>query len=137
MQTHDLSVLDTSVIVVANGIPINMDNFDPNSDIINPGARTTGGGEISPDGHFNFWMLRGPIELTLTTTGASVGGKTLRSFSNAQARGKKLEVSVIITKAGVTTTLSPGVLTSATPLPHLGNQKENPIIFTFMFGDVL
>ncbi|WP_299546053.1 hypothetical protein [uncultured Helicobacter sp.] len=137
MELHDLSVLDTSVIVVANGLPIVMDNFDPNSDILNPSARTTGGGEVSPDGHMNTWMLRTPIEATLTVTGASIGGKTLQGLSNAQARGRKLEVSVIVTKGGVTTTLSPGALLSATPVPHLGSQKENPIVFTFMFGDVL
>ena len=137
MQNYDLSVLDTTIIVVANGIPIILDNFDPNSDILTPTARTTGGGEVSPDGYFNTWMLRAPIETTITVTGASVGGKTLQALSNAQARGRRLEVSVIITSKGETTTLSPGVLISATPIRHLGSQKENPIVFTFMFGDVL
>lgn len=137
MELRDLSVLDTSIIVVANGVPIVMDNFDPNSDILTPNARTTGGGEVTPDGIMNSWNLRSPIEATLTVTGASIGGKTLQAFSNAQARGRRLEISVIITNKGVTTTLSPGVLISATPVRHLGSQKENPIVFTFMFGDVL
>lgn len=137
MEIRDLSVLDTSVIVVANGTPIIIDGFDPNSDILTPNARQTGEGEVTPDGIMTSWALRTPIEATLTTIGNSIGGKTLQAFSNAQARGKKLEVSVIVTNNGVTQTLSPGVLVSATPIKHLGNQKENPIVFTFKFGDVL
>ena len=137
MQTHSLSVLDTSVVVVANGVPIVMDNFDPNSDILSAENRVTGGAEVSPDGHFNIWERREPIQCTLNVTAASVGGKTLQAFANAQGRGKHLEVSVIITNGGVTTTLSPGALTGATPISALGSEKQNPLSFNFVFGDVL
>lgn len=137
MELHSLSVLDTSVVVVANGVPIVMDNFDPNSDIFSAEPRTTGGAEVSPDGHFNSWERRETIKATLNVTAASIGGKTLQAFSNAQARGKRLEITVVITNGGQTTTLSPGVLISATPIKSLGNEKQNPIQFTFEFGDVL
>lgn len=137
MQTHSLSVLDVSIVVVANGVPIVMDNFDPNSDILSAENRVTGGAEVSPDGHFNSWERREPIQCTLNVTAASVGGKTLQAFANAQGRGKHLDVSVIITNGGVTTTLSPGALTGATPIRALGNEKQNPLSFNFVFGDVL
>ena len=137
MQSHSLSILDTSIVVVANGVPIIMDNFDPNSDILSPEMRTTGGGEITPDGHFNRWERREPISATLNVTGASIGGKTLQAFSNAQARGKKLEVTVVITNESQTTTLSPGALLGATPITPIGSEKRGGIQFQFMFGDVL
>ena len=55
---------------------------------------------------------------------------------NAQASGKLLNVTIVVQNLDETTTYGPGVLLSAKPAAHLGNQKVQPVTFNFKFGDL-
>lgn len=137
MQFSNLSTLNASIIVKIGDIPIPVDNFDPDSDIFTINDRQTADGEVTPDGYFNGWAMRTPIETSFTVSGASLAGKTIQGLLNAQANGVLNSATVVVSNEGVITTYGPGVLTSAKPSPHLGNQKVQPITFNFKFGNLI
>ena len=137
MQFSNLSTLNASIIVKIGDIPIPVDNFDPDSDIFTINDRQTADGEVTPDGYFNGWAMRTPIETSFNVSGASLAGNTIQGLLNAQANGVLNSATVVVANEGVITTYGPGVLTSAKPSPHLGNQKVQPITFNFKFGNLL
>ena len=136
MVFSDLSTLNAVLIVKTDDATITIDNYDPDSDIFGLNDRETADGEVTPDGYFNGWCKRTPIETNFTCTGASKGGKQLQGLLNAQASGKLLNVTIVVQNLDETTTYGPGVLLSAKPAAHLGNQKVQPVTFHFKFGDL-
>ena len=114
-----------------------VDNFDPDSDIFSVNDRQTADGEVTPDGHFNSWAIRSVIETSFTVSGASIAGKTLQGLLNAQANGVLNSATIVVKNENNISTYGPGVLTSAKPSQHLGNQKIQPITFNFKFGNII
>ena len=137
MQFSDLSTLNASIIVKMGDIPVIIDNYDPDSDIFTINDRQTADGEVTPDGFFNAWAMRTPIETSFNVTGASVGGKVLQGLLNAQANGALKNVYIVVKNGDNVTTYGPGVMTSAKPSQHLGNQKVLPTTFNFKFGNLI
>ena len=137
MQSHDISTLNASIIVKIGAIVLPVDNFDPDSDIFEVNDRQTAEGELTPDGHFNMWAVRSPIETSFTTTGASKAAKVLQGLLNAQANGMLHNAIVVVKNQNSITTYGPGVLTSAKPAPALASQKLKSITFNFKFGNVI
>lgn len=137
MQFSDISTLNASLIVKIGDVPIIVDNYDPDSDIFTVNDRQTADGEVTPDGYFNGWAMRTPIETSFNVTGASVAGKVIRGLLNAQANGTLQEATIVVKNGDEITTYGPGVLTSAKPAPHLGNQKVQPTTFNFKFGNLV
>ena len=137
MQFSDLSTLNASIIVKMGEVPVLVDNFDPDSDIFMVNDRQTADGEVTPDGFFNGWAMRTVIETSFNVTGASVGGKVLQGLLNAQANGALKNVYIVVKNGDSITTYGPGVMTSAKPSPHLGNQKVLPTTFNFKFGNLI
>ena len=137
MEFSNLSTLNASIIVKIGAIVLPIDNFDPDSDIFTINDRQVGDGEVTPDGYFNAWAMRQVIETSFTVTGASIAGKTLQGLLNAQANGVLNSATIVVKNENTITTYGPGVLTSAKPAPHLGNQKVQPITFNFKFGNLI
>lgn len=137
MNFTDISTAKAIVIVKIGSLTFTLDNLDPDSDIVGLNDRQTGDGEVTPDGYFNAWGMRAPIEMSVNVTGASVAGRALQDRLNAQAEGEALKCSVVVQLGARVSTYGPGVLVSAKPAPHLGNQKIQPITFNFKFGNVI
>lgn len=138
MNYADISTLNASLIVKIGAVVIPVDNYDPESDIFSLNDRQTADGELTPDGYFNGWAMRTPIETSFTVTGASIAGKAIRGLLNSQAnKGVAHETSLVVKNGDTITTYGPGVLTSAKPAPHLGNQKVQPTTFNFKFGNLV
>ena len=137
MDFNNLSTLNASIIVKIGAIVLPVDNFDPDSDIFSVNDRQTADGEVTPDGHFNSWALRSVIETSFTVSGASIAGKTLQGLLNAQANGVINSATIVVKNENNISTYGPGVLTSAKPSQHLGNQKVQPITFNFKFGNII
>lgn len=137
MVFTDISTIAARVFVKVGGREIELENLDPDSDIVGLNDRQTGDGEVTPDGYFNAWSMRTPIEVNITCTGASKGGRKLQGVLNAQATGRLENVSLTVTNQERSTTYGPGVLLSAKPAPHLGNQKIQPVTFNFKFGNLV
>ena len=132
MDFNNLSTLNASIIVKIGAIVLPVDNFDPDSDIFSVNDRQTADGEVTPDGHFNSWAIRSVIETSFT-----VSGKTLQGLLNAQANGVLNSATIVVKNENNISTYGPGVLTSAKPAAHLGNQKVQPITFNFKFGNII
>lgn len=137
MRLDNLSTLNATIVVKIGALVIPIDSFDPNSDILAVNDRQTADGEITPDGIMTSWAMRSVIETSFTVTGSSVAGQLLQSALNNQARGNLEQVTITVINNGKTNIYGPGVLTSAKPSMHLGNQKVQPITFNFKFGDIL
>ena len=137
MESHDISTLNASIIVKIGAIVLPVDNFDPDSDIFEVNDRQTAEGELTPDGHFNMWAVRSPIETSFTTTGASRAGKVLQGLLNAQAKGMLYNAIVVVKNQNSITTYGPGILTTAKPAPSLSNVKVKSVTFNFKFGDII
>lgn len=137
MEFSNLSTLNASIVVKIGSIVVPIDNFDPDSDIFTVNDRQTADGEVTPDGYFNAWAMRTPIETSFNVTGASRGGKVLQGLLNAQANGVLNSASIVVKNNDFVATYGPGVLTSAKPSQHLGNQKVLPTTFNFKFGNIL
>ena len=137
MQSHDISTLNASIIVKIGAIVLPIDNFDPDSDIFEVNDRQTAEGELTPDGHFNMWAVRSPIETSFTTTGASKAAKVLQGLLNTQANGVLHNAIIVVKNQNSISTFGPGVLTSAKPAPALASQKLKSITFNFKFGNVI
>lgn len=137
MESHDISTLNASIIVKIGAIVLPVDNFDPDSDIFEVNDRQTAEGELTPDGHFNMWAVRSPIETSFTTSGASRAGKVLQGLLNAQAKGMLYNAIVVVKNQNSITTYGPGILKMAKPAPSLSNVKVKSVTFNFKFGDVI
>ncbi|WP_291952721.1 hypothetical protein [Campylobacter sp.] len=136
MNFNDISTLNASIVVAIGALPIKVDNFDPESDIFNVNDRQTADAELTPDGYVNGFCMRSIIETSFTLSGASKAAEILQGILNSQANGALNEATIIVTNNGKISTYGPGVLTSAKPAMHLGNQKVQPITFNFKFGNV-
>ena len=120
---------------------IEIDNFDPDSDIWTPSDRQTADGEITPDGQFNFWAMNTLIEAVLTLSGASTASTRLRAISDAHTRRGETKsvvekVTVVVEVGDTTTTYYDGIMTSSKAGGHLGNQKLQNQTFNFKFAGI-
>ena len=137
-----LSTNNGRITVKFDGLgAIQIDNFDPESDMWTVNDRQTADAEITPDGIVNVWAINALTECTLTVTGASVAGKQLRAIADAQMRRGTTEsdlrkVTVIVEVGGTRTVYSEGIMTSGKSGQHLGNQKIQNQPFNFKFGSV-
>ena len=137
-----LSTNNGRITVKFDGLgAIEIDNFDPESDMWTVNDRQTADAEITPDGIVNYWAINALIECTLTLSGASRAATQLRSIADAQMRRGTTDsdlkkVSVVVEVGGKRTVYSEGVMTSGKAGDHLGNQKLQNQPFNFKFGDV-
>lgn len=128
----------TLTILVANALPIKVENFDPNSDMWSVDDLQTADGEVTPDGQFNHWAINGAIQCTLNLSGGSKTSKKLEFLLNNQQRvGQSLsyipEVSVVVTLNGETETYVGGILKQGKAGRSLGYPKINPTAWVFLF----
>lgn len=137
-----LSTNNGRITVKFDGLgAIEIDNFDPESDMWTVNDRQTADAEITPDGIVNMWSINALTECTLTVTGASVAGKQLRAIADSQMRRGTTDadlrkVTVIVEVGGTRTVYSEGIMTSGKSGQHLGNQKLQNQPFNFKFGSV-
>ena len=131
----------TITIAIEGYAPLEVENFDPDSDMWAVAELQTADGEVTPDGVFNHWGINAPIEATLTLSGGSDSAKILQGIINNQQRsGNRLgyvpSVSVIVEHGatGKVETYVDGVMMSGRPGYSLGSQKFQPMPFTFKFA---
>ncbi|HDZ5042720.1 TPA: hypothetical protein RTG66_001557 [Campylobacter jejuni] len=137
MRMDNLSTTGASIVVKIGSLVVSVDGFDPNSDILSVNDRQTADGEVTPDGIMTGWAMRSVIETSFTVIGSSIAGQILQSALNNQARGSFDEVTITVINNGNTNIYTNGILTTAKPSMHLGNQKMQPITFNFKFGDII
>lgn len=134
----NLSVNNTKMIITIGVIPIEVDNFTPDSDMWQTNTIETGGAEVTPDGKMNTWTKNALIECTLTLTGASNAGEILINQLEQQKRiGSKpavsLPVQVVIQNNNYVETFANGHLINGTGGHTYGNEKLGNYTFTFSF----
>lgn len=137
-----MAVLSTNnaslTILAANVLPIEVENFDPNSDMWSVDDLQTADGEVTPDGQFNHWSINNGIVCTLNLSGGSTTAKKLQTILNNQQRsGQALsyvpEVTVIVNLNDEIETYMGGVLRKGKPGRSLGSQKLNVTTWEFFF----
>ena len=137
-----LSTNNGRITVKFDGLgAIEIDNFDPESDMWTVNDRQTADAEITPDGIVNYWAINALTECTLTLSGASKAATQLRAIADAQMRRGTTDsdlrkVTVIVEVGRTRTVYSEGVMTSGKSGQHLGNQKLQNQPFNFKFGDI-
>lgn len=125
-------------ILLANVAPIQVENFDPNSDMWSVDDLQTADGEVTPDGQFNHWGMNGLIVATLNLSGGSTTAKMLENVINNQQRiGSSLsyvpQVSVVVNLDGRIETYQGGIMRKGKPGRSLGYPKLNPSAWEFVF----
>lgn len=134
----NLSVNNAKMIITIGVIPIEVDNFTPDSDIWQVNTVETGGAEVTPDGKMNEWNKNSLIECTLTLTGNSNAGEILLNQVQQQTRvGVKpaisLPIQVVIQNNNYIETFDNGKLMSGSGGLTYGNEKLSNLTFVFAF----
>ena len=134
----NLSVNNTKMIITIGVIPIEVDNFTPDSDMWQVNTIETGDAEVTPDGKMNEWNKNSLIECTLTLTGASNAGEILINQLTQQTRiGLKpsvsLPIQVVIQNNNYIETFANGKLVSGAAGNTYSNEKLANLTFTFKF----
>lgn len=134
----NLSVNNVKMIITIGVIPIDVDNFTPDSDMWVVDSIETGGAEVTPDGRMNEWNKNSLIQCSLTLTGGSNAAEILINQLQQQVRvGSKpavsLPVQVVIQNGNSIETFANGKLLSGNGGLTYGNEKLGNITFNFSF----
>lgn len=134
----NLSVNNVKMIITIGIIPIEVDNFTPDSDMWVVDSIETGGAEVTPDGRMNEWNKNSLISCSLTLTGGSNTAEILINQLQQQVRvGNKpavsLPVQVVIQNGNSIETFANGKLLSGNGGLTYGNEKLGNVTFNFTF----
>ncbi len=142
-----ISSNNASITIIAQNfpLPIVVENFDPESDMLKFDDTQTADAEKTPDGKINVWSINALISCTLNLSGGaweSTANKLALLLNNQQRFGSVLSfvpnVTMIVNYGnGTVKTFPNGVMTSGSPAPSLGNQKFAPSAWIFKFGEVI
>lgn len=138
----NISTNNISATLTIGVIPIALDNFSPDSDILAPSEVQTSDLAVTPDGRVVAWNMNTTYSVTLTFNGASQAAKLLREAIRQQTRiGGKPSVSIPITLTIInddkTETYLDGRVTNGTPSLGYGNQKLLDQTFTLKFAQIV
>ncbi len=138
---------NASITIIAQNfpLPIVVENFDPDSDMLKIDDTQTADAEKTPDGKINVWSINALITCTLNLSGGSwesTASKLALLLNNQQRAGSVLSLVQNVTMIvdygnGTIKTFPNGVMTSGSPAPSLGNQKIAPTAWVFKFSEVI
>jgi hypothetical protein len=142
-----ISSNNASITIIAQNfpLPIVVENFDPESDMLKFEDTQTADAEKTPDGKVNVWSINALITCTLNLSGGaweSTAKRLSLLLNNQQRFGSVLSfvpnVTMIVDYGnGTIKTFPNGVMTSGSPAASLGNQKMTPTAWQFKFGEVI
>ncbi len=142
-----ISSNNASITIIAQNfpLPIVVENFDPDSDMLKFDDIQTADAEKTPDGKVNIWSINALITCTLNLSGGaweSTAEKLALLLNNQQRFGSVLSfvpnVTMIVNYGnGTIKTFPNGVMTTGQSAPSLGNQKILPSAWQFKFGEVI
>lgn len=138
----NISTNNISATLTIGTIPITLDNFSTDSDILTPNEVQTAEMAVTPDGKSVAWNMNAIYTFTITFNGASVAAKLLRETIRNQTRiAGKPSVSIPITLTIINDdrieTFLDGRVTNGTPSLGYGNQKLLDQTFTLKFSQVV
>lgn len=142
-DVKNLSSNQSSIVInIAGFVGIQVDRFDPDSDMLTIGETTTGGIEKTPDGRVNMWGMNGVIPVTLNlSAGSEALAKIQRVVNLQQTTANRIgfieNVTMIVTTPQGTETFLNGVILTTSLGISIGNQKLKPVAIQMAFGDII
>ena len=138
----DISTNNISATLTIGTIPITLDNFSTDSDMITPNEVQTSDMMITPDGNSVAWNMNTIYSFVITFNGASIGAKLLREAIRNQTRisnkpGVSIPITLTIINGDSVETYIDGRVTNGVASLGYGNQKLLDQSFTLKFSQVI
>lgn len=133
----DISTLNTSIVLTIDGVPLPLQGFDPEGDIVTVQNKQTSDAELTPDNILVGYAMRALIEVSIRILPDTPSATFLQYILNSQGNGGGLrEIYMAVTNQNKVNIYGPGVLVSGMPSATLGNQKIQYLQFDFKFAEV-